>query len=112
MRQILLLIFLFFASQWLFRKLRRANERAQAEAQGARTAGGASNGGRSGGNGAGNGAGAAGRGAPQLADPLVRCVECGVHTPRSESLVVAGQRFCCADHAHRHAARPTGRDAR
>jgi uncharacterized protein len=42
----------------------------------------------------------------------VRCVECGVHTPRSESLVVAGQRFCCADHAHRHAARPTGRDAR
>jgi uncharacterized protein len=106
MRQLLLLIFLFFASQWLFRKLRRANARAQAGAQpgsgaGAGTAGGTY---RRSGNGAG--------GSPQLTDPLVRCVECGVHTPSSESLVVAGQRFCCSDHAHRHAARPSGRDAR
>ena len=66
--------------------------------------------------GARNGNGASGNGAaasaPQLADPLIRCAQCGVHTPRSESIVVAGQRFCCADHARHHASRPTGRDAR
>ncbi|SAK48619.1 pyrimidine deaminase [Caballeronia arationis] len=102
MRQLLLLIFVFFASQWLFRKLRRANARSQAASQGTRGGTGSTRA-RSG-----NGA----SGAPQLPDPLVRCAECGVHTPRSETLVVAGQRFCCSDHAHRHAARPTGRDAR
>jgi uncharacterized protein len=106
MRQILLLIFLFFASQWLFRKLRRANARAQAGAQTGSGAGTGTAGGtyRRSSNGAGS--------SPQLTDPLVRCAECGVHTPSSESLVVAGQRFCCSDHAHRHAARPSGRDAR
>jgi uncharacterized protein len=99
MRQLILLIFVFFASQWLFKKLRRA------QASGPQ---------------AGNGAGAArasrGRaasgGAPQLPDPLVRCAECGVHTPSSEAIVAAGHRFCSADHARRHASRPTGRDAR
>jgi uncharacterized protein len=104
MRQLLLLIFLFFASQWLFRKLRRANARAQAQPSGGAGAGTAGATYRRSGNGAGS--------SPQLTDPLVRCVECGVHTPSSESLVVAGQRFCCSDHAHRHAARPSGRDAR
>jgi uncharacterized protein len=104
MRQLLLLIFLFFASQWLFRKLRRANARAQAQPSGGAGAGTAGGTYRRSGNGAGS--------SPQLTDPLVRCVECGVHTPSSESLVVAGQRFCCSDHAHRHAARPSGRDAR
>ena len=103
MRQLLLLIFVFFASQWLFKKLRRA------QAAGPQA-----------GNSAGNGAGAArasrgpaaSGGAPQLPDPLVRCAECGVHTPSSEAIVAAGHRFCSADHARRHAARPTGRDAR
>ena len=99
MRQILLLILVFFASQWLFRKLRRANARAQTASQGTRAD-----------TDSASGTGASG--APQLPDSLVRCAECGVHTPRSETLVVAGQRFCCSDHAHRHAARPTGRDAR
>ncbi|KND56266.1 Pyrimidine deaminase [Candidatus Paraburkholderia kirkii] len=93
----------FFLSQWLLKKLRRANERAQGDASDAWTAGSAT---------AGGGNGAATDGAPQLADPLVRCVQCGVHTPRSESIVVAGERFCCADHARAHASRPTGRDAR
>jgi len=89
MRQLLLLIFVFFASQWLFKKLRRAQGAARAS----------------------HGPAASG-GAPQLPDPLVRCAECGVHTPNSEAIVAAGHRFCCADHARRHAARPTGRDAR
>jgi uncharacterized protein len=107
MRNVLLLVFIFFATQWLLRKLRRSNERAQAQARAAngtaRTRGDAP---------AGGSAHANTDTPPQLADPLIRCAQCGVHTPRSESIVVAGQRFCCADHARRHAARPTGRDAR
>ncbi|MDP9158079.1 MAG: deaminase [Pseudomonadota bacterium] len=106
MRQIILLIFVFFASQWLFKKLKRA----QAAAGGAQAGAG---------NGAGNGTGSAraSRGpsassAPQLPDALVRCAECGVHTPSSDAVVAAGHRFCSVDHAQRHAARPTGRDAR
>jgi uncharacterized protein len=62
---------------------------------------------------AGNGNGAARPAqAPQLAEPMIRCVECGVHAPKSDSVVVAGQPFCSAAHARRHGARPTGRDAR
>ncbi|WP_277049122.1 PP0621 family protein [Caballeronia mineralivorans] len=100
MRQLLLLIFVFFASQWLFKKLRRAQPAAGAQAGGGAGAARASHG------------PAASGGAPQLPDPLVRCAECGVHTPSSEAIVAAGHRFCSADHARRHAARPTGRDAR
>jgi uncharacterized protein len=97
MRQLLLLIFVFFASQWLFKKLKRAQ-----------TAAGAQTGPQ--------GAARASRGPsaspPQLPDPLVRCAECGVHTPSSEAIVAAGHRFCCGDHARRYAGHPTGRDAR
>jgi len=107
MRNFFLLIVLFFVTQWLLKKLRRANERTQA---GSRPASGADS------QTAGGSARARNRAAPadapQLPDPLIRCAQCGVHTPRSESIVAAGQRFCCADHARRHAARPTGRDAR
>ncbi|SAL19071.1 pyrimidine deaminase [Caballeronia terrestris] len=107
MRQILLLIFLFFASQWVFRKLRRATERT---AQTGPQPGTGNSTGTTGGTY--RRSGRASGDAPQLTDPLVRCAQCGVHTPSSESLVVAGKRFCCSDHAHRYAARPTGRDAR
>ena len=105
MRQILLLIILFFVGQWLVKALRRhdAHSAQRTGAGGARGASGA----------AGNGNGAA-RPAqpPQLAEPMIRCVECGVHAPKSDSVVVAGQPFCSAAHARRHGARPTGRDAR
>ena len=104
MRQLLLLIFVFFASQWLFKKLKRAQAAAGAQA-GPQASGGA------GATRASHGPAASG-GAPQLPDPLVRCAECGVHTPSSEAIVAAGHRFCSTDHARRHAARPTGRDAR
>jgi uncharacterized protein len=102
MRQILLLIFVFFASQWLFKKLKRAQA-------------GAGNAHADAGNGAGSARasrGPAASSAPQLPDALVRCAECGVHTPSSDAVVAAGHRFCSVDHAQRHAARPTGRDAR
>ncbi|MDR5855433.1 PP0621 family protein [Caballeronia sp. LZ062] len=106
MRNFLLLIVLFFVTQWLLKKLRRANERGHA---GTRST---SNGASTAAGGAGARNGAARRDPPQLADPLVRCAQCGVHTPTSESIVAAGQQFCCAEHARRHAARPSGRDAR
>ncbi|SAK83683.1 pyrimidine deaminase [Caballeronia hypogeia] len=117
MRNFLFLIVLFFLGQWLLKKLRRANERAQQgdTQSGAGTAGNASAGGTFGARRArtnGNGNGAATGNPPQLADPLIRCAQCGVHTPRSESIIVAGERFCCADHARHYASRPAGRDAR
>ncbi|WP_250509494.1 PP0621 family protein [Caballeronia sp. GACF4] len=113
MRNFILLIALFFVTQWLLKKLRRANERAQADARSSAGSGPAGSSGAAGAAGARRTrGGAAASDAPQLTDPLIRCVQCGVHTPRSESIVVAGQRFCCDEHARRHAASPRGRDAR
>jgi uncharacterized protein len=104
MRQLLLLILLFFIGQWLVKTIRRADANAARR-------------GPSRSSGAADAAGAAGPGAratnePRLAEPMVRCTDCGVHTPKSDSVVVAGQHFCCAQHAQRYAARPTGREAR
>jgi uncharacterized protein len=105
MRQIFLLILLFIVGQWLVKALRRHDAQAQ----------------RTTGNGTGAQGAAGARGAngsarpteaPRLAEPMIRCVECGVHAPKSDSVVVAGQPFCSAAHAQRHGARPTGRDAR
>jgi uncharacterized protein len=111
MRQIFLLILLFIVGQWLVKALRRA----EASRTSARTDAGGDAGAnaRTGAhpNGQANG-GASSKSAPQLAEPMIRCVECGVHAPKSESVLVAGQTFCSHDHAKRHAARPTGRDAR
>ncbi|MGF6658104.1 uncharacterized protein OKW34_008694 [Paraburkholderia youngii] len=87
MRQIFLLILLFIVGQWLVKALRRHD----AQRTGARSSNGQQ---------------------PQLAEPMIRCVECGVHAPKSDSVSVAGQAFCCAAHAQRHGARPSGRDAR
>jgi len=98
MRQIFLLILLFIVGQWLAKALRRAQTRAdggagpQASRRGPR--GGAS------GTGAGRTA--------SLPEPMVRCAECGVHAPRSESVLASGQSFCCDQHARRYAARTTG----
>jgi uncharacterized protein len=100
MRQLLLLIFVFFASQWLFKKLKRAQAHGGAQTDRQAGAGRTSYG------------PAASAPVPQLPDPLVRCAECGVHTPSSEAIVAAGHRFCCTDHARRYATHPTGRDAR
>jgi uncharacterized protein len=105
MRQIFLLILLFVVGQWLVKALRRADAN---QSQRTGTTGAAGD------PAAGQRAGAQ-RGAtqaPRLAEPMIRCVECGVHAPASDSVVVAGQPFCCAAHAQRHAAAPSGRDAR
>jgi uncharacterized protein len=108
MRQIFLLILLFVVGQWLVKALRRADAH---HSQRSGAAGGPA-GGRAAGNGKGNGAQAGASNVPRLPEPMIRCVECGVHAPASDSVVVAGEPFCCAAHAQRRAARPTGRDAR
>ncbi|MBR8238046.1 MULTISPECIES: PP0621 family protein [unclassified Burkholderia] len=96
MRQILLLILLFFAGSWLARKLRHAQEQAQARA----------------GRGAGGGAARPNGDARSLPEPMVRCAECGVHAPKGDAVAASGEYFCSAEHAQRHAARVNGRDAR
>jgi uncharacterized protein len=114
MRQIFLLILLFIVGQWLVKALRRHDAQASQRtgANGAAGAGGANGArGQSGPNGGARGPNAR-QAQPQLAEPMIRCAECGVHAPKSDSVVVGGQPFCSAAHAQRHGARPTGRDAR
>ncbi|KDB10348.1 hypothetical protein LIG30_0691 [Burkholderia sp. lig30] len=101
MRQILLLILLFFASSWVARKLRQAQAQAQAQARGSDPAAGGA---------PGYGAGAA-RNAQTLAEPMVRCAECGVHAPKGDAVLAGGEYFCSVEHAQRHAARANGRGA-
>ncbi|CAG9252586.1 Pyrimidine deaminase [Burkholderia diffusa] len=103
MRQILLLILLFFAGSWLTRKLRQAQEHAQARN------------GRGGGfDGAPGNAGTArpNGDARSLPEPMVRCAECGVHTPKGDAVAAGGEYFCSTEHAQRHGAHASGRDAR
>lgn len=36
--------------------------------------------------------------ASPLPEDMVRCLQCGVHLPKSESIQAAQQNFCCAAH--------------
>ncbi|MCG5072770.1 PP0621 family protein [Paraburkholderia tagetis] len=129
MRQILLLILLFVVGQWFFKSLRSSQhsrpgaDPKQGGAGAWRTGSGAggpfgtngadTSGGRAAGNSAGNSAGNATGNAGRsgaLPEPMVRCVECGVHAPRSESVSVGTQTFCCAEHARAYDAHRTGQD--
>jgi uncharacterized protein len=102
MRQLFLLILLFFASQWLVKVLRRASSHADAPRSGPFDARGTRSTARA----------PRAQEARHLSEPMVRCAVCGVHAPKSDSIVAAGQHFCCVEHAQRYAARPAGRDAR
>jgi uncharacterized protein len=110
MRQILLLILLFFVGQWFFKTLRRAQPQARPGADPRQQGSGAwrANGAAGGAN---SGAGTnAGKSGGALAEPMVRCAECGVHAPRSESVSVGTQHFCSAAHARAYDARKTTQD--
>ncbi|KVN14394.1 MULTISPECIES: PP0621 family protein [unclassified Burkholderia] len=98
MRQILLLIVLFFASSWVARKIRQAQARGDGPFAGGtgRTADSAPGTG---------GAAHAGRARDAaLPEPMVRCTECGVHAPKSDAIAAGGEYFCSPEHAARHAA--------
>ncbi|HTH62998.1 MAG TPA: PP0621 family protein [Paraburkholderia sp.] len=105
MRQIFLLILLFVVGQWFVKALRRAqtHTRPGSQQQASRRAA----------NGGAAGASRGGRaraGTASLPEPMVRCAECGVHAPRSESVSAIGQSFCCDQHARQYAARAAGQD--
>ncbi|MDZ7655866.1 MAG: PP0621 family protein [Sulfurimicrobium sp.] len=34
----------------------------------------------------------------QIEEDMVRCVQCGVHLPRSEALLSRDEFFCCEEH--------------
>ena len=38
----------------------------------------------------------------RLSEDMVRCERCGVHLPRSESLITQGQFFCTPEHQREH----------
>ncbi|NIF41111.1 deaminase [Burkholderia sp. Tr-862] len=105
MRQILLLILLFFAGSWLARKLRQAQEQAQART-------GRGDGSDSAPGHAGAGAARPNDGTRSLPEPMVRCAECGVHAPKGDAVAAGGEYFCSTEHAQRHGARASGHDAR
>ncbi|MBV8626766.1 MAG: deaminase [Paraburkholderia sp.] len=111
MRQIFLLILFFIVGNWLVKALRRSG--AHPASRSGTSAPGAGSGNGSGAGATGTADGRRASDARQLAaEPMIRCAECGVHAPQSDSVVVAGQPFCSADHAQRHTARHMGRDAR
>ncbi len=35
-------------------------------------------------------------------EDMVRCVRCGLHLPRSESIVAGSDVFCCTEHERQH----------
>lgn len=94
MRQLLLLILFVLAARWLVKLQRAGQPRGNARAD-ARRGTSSARGTRSGNT-------------PSLAEPVVRCAACGVHAPRSESVLVGQQYFCCAEHARPYAARTAG----
>ncbi|MDE1143488.1 MAG: PP0621 family protein [Paraburkholderia tropica] len=116
MRQIFLLILLFVVGQWFVKALRRAQTQSPQSRTGAdpRQTGPFGTQGTNGAQGSNGAAGAAGarrgNGQGALPEPMVRCAECGVHAPRSESVNVGAQSFCSAEHARVYDARKSGQD--
>lgn len=42
------------------------------------------------------------RGQGGSGEDMVRCARCGLHLPRSESIVADSEFFCCAEHERQH----------
>lgn len=105
MRQIFFLFLLFMIGQWFVKAIKRAQTPTRPGADPQQASRRAANGGA-----AGAAPGGRARPAAALPEPMVRCAECGVHAPRSESVSLAGESFCCNEHARRHAARASGQD--
>ena len=39
------------------------------------------------------------------AEEMVRCVQCGVHLPKSESILAGGNFYCCDAHRREHSSK-------
>jgi uncharacterized protein len=42
---------------------------------------------------------------PETSEEMVRCAHCGVHLPKSESILAGGEFFCSASHRREHSNR-------
>jgi uncharacterized protein len=42
---------------------------------------------------------------PESSEEMVRCVQCGVHLPKSEAILAGGEYFCCEAHRRDRAGR-------
>lgn len=49
--------------------------------------------------------------ASQPAQDMVRCVHCGVHLPKGESIVAGGNYYCCEAHRRANSGSPNNPDA-
>ena len=74
MSRLLLLVVIFAVIYWLFKSYRRQMRKDQSSGE-----------------------------MPGQAEDMVRCVHCGVHLPKRESIVVGGEYYC--SEAHRRARR-------
>ncbi len=45
---------------------------------------------------------APGQDVPGTTEEMVRCAKCGVHVPRSESIMAGGNFYCCDAHRREH----------
>lgn len=45
------------------------------------------------------------------AEDMVRCIYCGVHLPKSESIVADGKYYCCEAHRRAHQPPPANHNA-
>lgn len=43
--------------------------------------------------------------APPVAEEMVRCAQCGVHLPKSESILAGGSYYCSDAHRREHASK-------
>ncbi len=43
--------------------------------------------------------------APKAAEEMVRCMQCGVHLPKNESLLEGDKHFCCEAHRREYLGR-------
>lgn len=41
----------------------------------------------------------------EQSEDMVRCARCGVHLPKSESILAGGNFYCCDAHRREHAAK-------
>ena len=39
---------------------------------------------------------------PPVSEDMVRCVQCGVHLPKSESILASGKFYCSDEHRRAH----------
>lgn len=51
------------------------------------------------------------RGDSGYTEDMVRCIYCGVHLPRSESIMSGGKFYCCEAHRLAHQSPPDKHDA-